>query len=196
MHSDLKQCLNSGRKVIQLSDIDFEISFAFAEHVYETNKNEYSRRNQFNRETIIRQIVSGKMAELGVYEYLRRLRFDPEFPDFLIYEKARKSFDADTRFIYRKNKINCHVKSQDVSQGKIYSPSWLFQKHQDPLVRAPQEYKNDILAFVRLSGREAEILGFVWAPEVAPCFSEPKLKRLRGNKAALYLDDLKKAGLL
>ena len=191
---DLKQYLNSARKVIKLNDIDFEICLVFAEYVYETNKIEYSRRKQFDKRMIIRQIVAGKLAELGVYEYLQCLGLNPEFPDFRIYGKNQKSFDADTKFVYQEHGINCHVKSQDISQGEIYSLSWLFQKHQDPLVKNP--CKNDLLAFVRLSGTETKMLGFIWAAEATPCFSEPKIERLRGNKTALYLNDLKAAGLL
>lgn len=196
MYDGLKSNLNSNLAPITLSEMDAEICNVFAEYVYATNKDEYSRRRQHDRDTIIRQIVTGKLAELGVFEHLNGLGLMPEFPDFNIYGKEKKSFDADTSFIYYGATVKCHVKSQDVRRGELYSLSWLFQRWQDPLVFEAANKKNDLLVFVRICGLIVDILGYAWAPEVASCYSEPRLEKLRGNKVALYFDNLRAAGIL
>jgi len=196
MQYTLKKYLNAGCCRVELSSIDYDICLSFAEHVYATNQKEYFRRNQADRAMIIRQIVVGKLAELSVFEYLQGLNLAPEFPDFTVYRGADKNFGADTVFAYQSLEVQCHIKSQEVQQGNLYSQSWLFQRYQDPLVLYPAKHANDILAFVQMDGLVADILGFVWVPEVSSCFSEPRLPRLRDNKVALYLSDLKTAGVL
>jgi len=195
MRASLKTWLNCSRRAVQLRSVDREICLAFAEHVYETNRVEYARRQQYDKDMIIRQIAIGKMAELGVFDYLSGLELNPSFPDFGIYSSNKKNFGADMTFEYQQNCINCHIKSQTVSQAKLYSLSWSFQKKKEPLLDEVTP-TNNLLVLVSMHDLIAEVLGFIWAFEAIPLYSEPRLSRLKANKAVLYYDDLKVAGLL
>jgi len=195
VHAKLKEFLNSCRSVIKLKDIDVELCYEYAEAVYDTNKDEYKRRNQDNKETILRQNVCGKLAELGVYDFLNSLGVSATFPDFNIYPKEEKNFSPDIYFEKESRQIGCHIKAQDVAQTARYSASWLFQKHSDPLVVKPEEHVDELLVFVQIDGLSAKIMGVVWAREIASFLKAPRLAHLE-SKVALYYDDLVEAGVV
>ena len=195
MHAKLKEFLNSSKTVIKLKSIDVEFCYEYAEAVYDTNKDEYARRNQSKKDIIIQQNVCGKLAELGVYDFLESLGLPATFPDFGIYSKEQKSFDPDVYFEQEFGRVGCHVKSQDVEQGAKYSASWLFQKYSDPLVVKPERHINDLLIFVQIDGLSAHIMGTVWAKEIGTFLKAPRLSYL-DSKVALYYDDLAEAGLV
>lgn len=111
----------------------------FAENCYQTNKDEYERRNQTKKEKIISDIWIGKMCEYAVFNYLYAAGKKPTPPDIVIYPPKSKTFDED---------INCsgnliHVKS--CMKVDNYDPSWLFQPN-DPLTIRPRD--NDYIFFV------------------------------------------------
>ena len=55
---------------MRLSSIYYHDAMDFAKKVYETNKDEYERRDQLDKDVIIRQIANGKVAEWGAYIYI------------------------------------------------------------------------------------------------------------------------------
>lgn len=189
--------LNGCRRKIQLLDFDHDFCRTYAGLVYHTNIDEYARREQNNPAALIVQNTCGKMAELGAELFFEEVGIAvAESPDFGIYAPGEKSFSSDIRVDCNGISIGCHVKSQSIEQRRRYGASWLFQKHKDPLITKPEQHKNDLLVFVEVDGLFVEILGFVWAAEAVLCLKEPVKEVLRKTKAALYLDDLRGAGLL
>lgn len=112
-----------------------KLCYNFAEKCYLTNTDEYSKRNQKNFDKVKKDIAIGKIAEFGVYFiFLEQGITDISIPDISIYNKNKKSFNADLTC----NKINLHIKTQTVDAAKKFGVSWLFQKN-DPLVIRPQD---------------------------------------------------------
>lgn len=109
---------------------------------------------------------NGKMSEYAVFNTL--LSF-PNYkkvspPDIMIYERNRKSHDAD---IVSDDKL-IHVKSCIVVDGR--EPSWLFST-EDKIVTKPSE--NDIVAFVMMSVPKLFEAYFVKATDLIGKYKEP-----------------------
>ena len=168
------------------SDI-LNICEAFAQKVAITNKDEYSRRNQYNLSKIKKDIVVGKLAEWGVYMiYLMQNKSLHSCPDMTVYDKSQKSFDPDLKW----GLFNLHIKSQTDESASRYGNSWLFQSS-DPLFSFNNEY--DIVIGCRVSidsferGALVEIL--IQKPFKNLTFGDTKLNKFSGNKKAIYLED-------
>ena len=165
----------------------------FARACYETNKEEYARRNQNNKEMIISQIAQGKYAELLVQSVLTEEGYDIiNEVDFAIYHTKDKSFDCDIRAFKEKSESNVwdfHVKSISKKSADRYGASWLFQKR-DPLLTTPKS--NDKVVFVLLDEQNISYKEIVCidARELHRYLKSPKKESLRGNKYAVYMEDL------
>jgi len=155
----------------------------FANDSVKTNIDEYSRRNQNNIDKIIDDIIIGKMGEFGAYSMLIEKGFTLNEPDLSIYDKKHKSFDADLKT----DKFNIHVKSQNIQQKTAFTTSWLFQSN-DKLVTKPDD--KDIIVFCQVDGREVEILFYQKAKLLKGLYRDPKKESLRGNKKAIYYQDI------
>ncbi|HLD91141.1 MAG TPA: hypothetical protein VI911_09030 [Patescibacteria group bacterium] len=151
----------------------------FALDSVESSLDEYSKRNQSNKELIIQQIFEGKVAEFAVYQYYKDRQLDCTLPDISIYTKRKKSFSSDLQV----GMYHIHVKSQNLSSQRRYGKSWLFQA-KDPLFKKATEY--DICVFCTVDENVVTIE--LKDQFVNLTFSEPKLDKLKGNKKAFYLD--------
>lgn len=159
----------------------------FAEKEYETTKFQRARRNQNNKERIIEQTIVGKIGEFAVMFCLLDQNHQVSSPDMEI--TTNKSFDADLVW----NNRPLHVKSQSVQSSSRFGVSWTFQKggwgggHTDPLT---QKVLDEDVVFCHVDNKKCKIYGpFPWS-KVKGLLRDPVVKRLRGIKQCVYLEDL------
>jgi hypothetical protein len=155
----------------------------FAIESVDTNYDEYSRRNQFDKDKIIFDITTGKIAEYGVCLFLKKMNIGVTKPDIKIYDKNNKSFDADLKT----EKYNIHIKSQDYNQSIKFGESWMFQKR-DKLTTSPSE--NDLIAFCIVKGNQVYLKKMIQAIKILDKYKAPKKESLRDSKVTIYYDDL------
>lgn len=143
----------------------------------------YKYRGESRQDKMIDDIKIGCLGEWAVYKHLQQLGYDPSEPDMKIYEKRRKSFDAD---IYC-DEIEVHVKSQGVKSAKRYGNSWLVQRS-DKLVSEPKD--NQIFAFtnVNLETMKVTIIGYCWAKDMI--YGECKVWSYQKTKKAIYIREI------
>lgn len=169
--------------IIKISKRVYNKCVKFAEERISGSKSVYAYRGESRVDKMIDDIIIGCMGEWAVEAHLSSIGFECSEPDMVIYEKKRKSFDADLYV----DDICIHVKSQGVESAKRYGNSWLFQRR-DSLVSNPDD--NEILAFtnVDLEARKVEILGYCWAKDMK--YSECKVWSYRTTKVAVYLPEI------
>jgi hypothetical protein len=143
----------------------------------------YKKRGSFKRS----DIVVGAMAEVGSYKLLRQFGFKVNKPDFKIYDKKKKSYDADLTDGVR----HFHVKGQSVESAKRYGSSWLMQRW-DPLVKNKKRFHYMIMTNVDLDTREVTIFGVVSFNTLHDwqCFGECTVPSFRHSKVAIYLETI------
>lgn len=171
--------------IIKAAEHDIARCYKFAQAQYETSKAAYARRGQLDKDTIIRQIVQGKIAELLVFYHLQD-SFKVKEPDFAIYRGKKKNYDADLTDGF----LQFHIKSQSEESAQRYGTSWVFTPT-DPLVITPEA--EDILVLVLTKHDTVRIVGFLSAltAQQKNLYENPKLTRLIGHKVVLYLDTIK-----
>lgn len=177
---------------ICIEDDQFLKAHNFAEKCAETCIANYRRRGQGNLNKIITDIHTGKLLELGAYKLLKKIGVPVIFPDFTIYEKKGKSWDADLVA----GKMKFHCKSQTEDSVKKYGMSWILQYggagrgHTDKLFHNQDE--NDFLIPGYISGRSAIICGIFSIRDIMEngLIGLPKLPQLYGSKRAIYWEDL------
>jgi hypothetical protein len=165
----------------------------FAEKSLESSKNHWRKRNVVSEARMKEDIYTGKMGEVGAYIFLKSLDLSATKPDFEIYEKGRKSFDADITC----GKYNLHCKSQSQSSADKYGTSWILQYsgkgfgHTDKLFkkRTPQDY----LVPTQVLGDRVAIYGII---KISLLFDQdmielPKAKWFQDTKRAIYWDTIK-----
>jgi hypothetical protein len=187
VRQSLHSVLNAPRS---LTAAEIATCRAFAEACYETNADEYARRNQDNRSKIVYDITIGKMAELAVYGFLTdERRVACAAPDFGIYPAHQKSYGADLTFTGKDGvTYDLHVKSQDQEQGNRFGKSWMFQK-KDTLTTSPKDHEMICLCTV-INGTDVQIEYIHRAKKLVPFYSEPKSPKLKDTKTAIYAKDL------
>lgn len=152
----------------------------FAEKCYLTNINEYSKRNQKDFNKIKKDIAIGKIAEFGVYFIcLENGMSNISIPDVNVYNKNKKSFDADLTY----NRIKFHIKTQTTDTAKKFGISWLFQKN-DPLVLNPQN--NDIFIGTQYDEESFEVKILISKKAQDLKYDKPMLEKL-SSKTCVYL---------
>ena len=150
----------------------------FAENVFHTNEDMYVRVNKRDPKIVKEQIYSGKLAEYAVFNLLVANYDIVTAPDIMIYDKSKKSYDAD---IVAGGK-NIHIKS--CFSGQKYPISWLFQPT-DGVTKTPTE--NDILALVIYEGGQDFSAYFVKAIDVLDKYENPiKEELVKLGKKMLY----------
>lgn len=156
----------------------------FSENRLSSSKSTYSYRGESRECKMLDDVRIGCIGEWAVSIYLTDMGFECSEPDMNIYEKNKKSFDADLYV----DDIHIHVKSQGIESAKRYGNSWLFQRS-DSLVSNPDD--NEIIAFtnVDLENRTVEILGFCWARDMK--YGECKVWSYRHTKLAVYLPEIR-----
>ncbi len=174
--------------MIQLTIEDLKMCNDFADLVFSTNQDMYRRRNQSNPVKIKNQINIGKLCELAVHRFLA----GSSEPDFGIYKKSKKSFDAD--LTYKGFKL--HVKGQDSIAAASYGTSWVFTYSSsggslDPLL--VKQTEEDLVAFVLIdmSTLVCDIKCIMKAKEIVNVMSLPRILSLYQSKRVVYLENLK-----
>jgi hypothetical protein len=176
---------------VTLSKYYFEKCAKFADEQLETSRDMYRYRGEHREHKMRTDIILGKLGEVAAYKYLTARGFWCNKPDFTIYERRRKSYDADLTTRCGKR---IHVKAQGYDSMMRYGASWLMQKT-DKLVSEPDF--EDYILMVSLKGMEANILGVVKATELVynDLYDEPKVSRYAETKKALYYDTVKCSGI-
>lgn len=175
----------------------FEKCSNFAKASVDSSSDKYARRNQFNLEKIIQDIRNGKIGEEGVHSLLLEKLPNLNCPDHNIYEKFNKSWDPDLKD--EKSNINIAVKSQNISSAIEFGESWVFQFNEGKNYDCDTGIFKEIddkhyVAFVALNvpKRKGEIKAIVkvqWLHD-KKLFKAMQKQNLRGNKLAVYFDDL------
>jgi len=158
----------------------------FADNVVSTNIDCYKNRNQYSIDKIKKDILTGKLAEWGVffvYHFLRK-KVNITSPDMRIYSAKDKSFDADLKF----GLFNLHVKSQTSESAHRYGDSWIFQS-KDPLFVSANEYDIIVGCRVCLHENGALVQIKLEKPFHKLMFNNTVLSKFNDNKKAVYLKD-------
>ena len=161
-------------KLGHLTEYEISICKLFSNTCYLTNMEEYTKRKQPNIDKVKLDIFNGKQAEILVYKYLISKRKEVSPPDFMIYTKFNKSFDADIKVI--NNSI--HVKS--CQNSSMFPNSWLFEPS-DTLITHPLE--TDFLALVVLGD-----VNYMYLTSAKGIVYNKPIKNL--NKKVIYEKDL------
>jgi len=162
-----------------------------------TSADKYARRNQLDVEKIAKDIRNGKIGEQGVWDILVKSYPELSAPDYTIYSKKDKSWDPDLKD--NNSGIRIGVKSQDIESSLSFGESWVFQfgnggKYDCDSGVFKETDLNHYISFVSLNvpKRRGEIRAIVkvqWLHD-KKLFKEMKKATLRGNKVAVYYDDL------
>jgi hypothetical protein len=168
--------------MVKLTKRDIQKIEAFAD-LREADINLYKRRGNFKRE----DITIGAAAEIGCYKMLRDFGFKVSYPDFEIYDKGRKSFEAD---LMDSNRF-FHIKGQSRLSAERYGASWLLQK-QDPMIKVPQKGHYIIPCIVDYEKKSVYIYACVPLLTLVgeDLFGHLKIEYLNKTKVAIYLRDL------
>lgn len=151
----------------------------FTEYVYETSEKMYKSRGSSKADKIKLDIYNGKIAECCVFNYLEGEGFKTTPPDFAIYPKKRKNFDADLV----SGDMRFHIKS--CMKSSKYPNSWLFQKN-DPLITC--NLTDDYLILCVMND---DSTGFAYSVKYnSELLSEPVVFQLRSSKVAIYEENI------
>lgn len=186
-------------KKFTISSEIFNKCTTFAKASVNTSSDKYARRNQFDIEKIIKDIRNGKIGEECVWDNVSVEYPDLSMPDHNIYDKKDKSWSPD--LIAEKSNIHLAVKSQDIESALAFGDSWVFQygnggKYDCDSGVFKNITPNHYVAFVSLNvpKRHGEIKAIVkiqWLHD-KKLFKDMQKASLRGNKVAVYYDDLEK----
>lgn len=174
--------------------------FKFAKESVSSSEDKYANRNQFDIDKIIKDIRNGKIAEEQTFLHLKNKYNSLTKPDYNIYDKYNKNWDPDLKC----NEFKLAVKSQDYDSALIFGTSWVFQFNNNNsfdcdkqiFKTSEEDDKKHFVSFVSLSVpfRKGEFKAFVsvnWLKK-NNLFKEMKKKSLRGNKVAVYYEDIQK----
>lgn len=172
---------------------------SFAKSSVGTSSDKYARRNQFDLEKIIKDIRNGKVGEEMVYAKVSTIYPELSKPDHNIYDKKDKSWAPDLHD--DASNLRLAVKSQDIESALAFGESWVFQfndgkKYDCDTGIFKDSDPNHYVAFVALNipKRNGIIKGIVkvqWLHE-RKLFKEMRKQNLRGNKVAVYYEDLER----
>jgi len=169
---------------IKLNDRQKARCVAFAE-ARKGDKALYEKRGAFK----IEDLIAGAMGEIAVWKYLRARGFsDVTKPDFTIYDKKDKSYDADIMA----NGKHIHVKSQTRESERRYGPSWIMQRH-DPCLKKIQYNHYMVPCVVDIGSNTVEIFGAIGLKQIIEGghIGELKVPWMRKTKVAIYMETLK-----
>jgi len=176
---------------IEITDIQFNQIKNFANEVYPTIQSYLSDRNQTNKETVINQIIVGKIGEVGAREWITTWG-KPSDVNFSVTKD--KSFDPDLTVTVS---YKMHVKSQSSEQARRYGTSWTFgygkNGNRDKEI-FDNPHKNDFVIFCLVHGKLVEIKAVMRVPELhkLKLFKLPKKESLKNVKRVIYLNDIPK----
>ena len=159
----------------------------FADAVIETVN--YRDSNQNKRQKIRDDHFVSKLGEEAVRMVFEARNCTVEGPDYAIYEKKQKSWVADLRV----NALEVAVKTQRRSAANRYGLSWTFQdspKRRDPILSMPEAWICLVVFEDLKPGFECIVYPLRKIKQLI--FEDPRLKRLKGKKQAVYLETLQK----
>lgn len=177
----------------KLSKSGIEKCSKFAADSVFTSIDCYLKRNQDNFDKIKIDIKNGKVGELITFSYIKKMYNDVTYPDFKIYAAKDKTWDSDLTV----PSIGKHIAVKTYSTHSEFPESWIFQNSDKGIFSSIEsEDKKHYVSFVTLNylKKEGEIKAIVtvdWLKKNS-MFKETRKKSLRGNKLAVYFDDLKK----
>ena len=159
----------------------------FAEQVISTV--DYSDSNQQNIDKIRQDHFISKIGEEAACAVFRHYAHFVSQPDYHIYRRQQKSWDADIQV----NGVEVAVKTQRKTQAQKYGLSWTFQAapyRKDPILQQPDQW----VCFVACDdlGVEPSYDCTVYPPQQIGelMFKDPILAHLKGKKLVVYADDL------
>lgn len=177
----------------------FDKCTQFAKNSVTTSSDKYARRNQFDIDKIIKDIRNGKIAEEIVFLQVSSVVPGLTPPDYNIYDKKNKSWDPDLKD--SNSNLHLAVKSQDIESEQSFSRSWVFQygnggKFDCDTGIFGKNNDNHYISFVSLNvpkrtGIIRALVKVNWLHN-NKLFKEMKKQSLRGNKVAVYYEDLEK----
>lgn len=160
----------------------------FASRSMITHINTYKERNQLDKDKLWSDVVHGKCGEFVTHKFLSdRFGILTEPPDLKVYENKYKSFEHD---LVHPN-YNFHVKTQNSISSKMFSRSWMFNLRDHTVFRTYDKEK-DYAVFLEIDG-DYFVIKCIFKIDTLHkyyLFSEPKLDRLKGEKATVYYDQL------
>lgn len=178
----------------------YEKCTIFGKSSVTSSADKYAKRNQFDVEKIVKDIRNGKIAEELTRQVCLEQLPNLSEPDYNIYDKGNKSWDPDLKDLPLD--IRVAVKSQDIESDINFGRSWVFQygnggKYDcDSGVFGKGDNSNHYVSFVSLNTPKRQ--GFIralvkvsWLHD-KKLFKEMKKQSLRGNKLAVYYEDLEK----
>jgi hypothetical protein len=175
--------------IITISRENLNKCRVFASRCYETNRDCYEKRNQGNRITVMEQIEYGKICEVAVSEMLSIMNARHVGPDFELYEAKNKSYAPDMNIIRKEGFLPVHVKGNSINSK--FPASWLFTIGDNVFDT------KDVLVFCQyLGGCDVDVIARVTADVAKPLLKEPIMDIHKGNKIALYLEDIVKVAKL
>ena len=166
----------------------------YAENEFATVQKTRAQRGQTNPKRIKHQTAVGKMGELIACDRLREMGYNCSDPDFTIYTGRKKSWDSDMHILSSHGKFKVACKAQDEVSAKRYGRSWIFQKgghgygHTDPIIQKGESLS--VFVSLNLAEQTAEVMGPFRMCDMRPLFKEPRVKKLRYSKVALYWEDM------
>jgi hypothetical protein len=154
----------------------------FAREVTATTN--YRDSRQFSNAKIEHDHFISKLGEEAVNIVFEKLGNKVTGPDYTIYGKKQKSWDADL-FV---EGVPLAVKTQSAEAAKKYGLSWTFQagrERRDPILEKPKTW----VCFVALTSLHS---ASVYPPYQIKdlTFREPKLEKLKGSKLVVYAEGL------
>lgn len=164
---------------VQVSEEEVEVALEFAAK-RSGDVAVYESRGGFKSS----DIVNGALAEIAVFNVLVDLFPDVTEPDFNIYDKSRKTFDADLKA----GDLHFHVKGQSISSAERYTESWLMQRF-DPILKRPKENHFLVPCVVDVDRRLVLIHGMIPLVDIVKenAIDECTVPRFRATKVALRL---------
>lgn len=170
------------RKEIKLTKWDLNKANKFADLRCGENQDLYKRRGGFKRE----DIVNGALAEIGAYKLLKESGVSISEPDFAIYKKGEKSFDAD---LIDDNENKFHIKGQGIKSVVRYGCSWLMQRH-DPIISNPRRKHFIVPCVVDVEKMTVYVYGIIPVLTMIDrqCIGECAVPSFRRTKIAIYND--------
>ena len=179
---------------IKITSRDIKKCEEFAHGQIDTSIDHYRNRKQGNRDKIIQDIITGKLGEIAAFRLLRGYGINTGQPDFEIYNKGRKSFDADLS----NGQYKFHCKTQSEDSVSKYGVSWILQwggkghGHVDKLFKARTPSDYCVISAMDDNGY-CNVYGIV---QVELLFKNdlirpPAVKWLEDCKRAIYFEDIK-----
>lgn len=174
---------------VPLTFDDFIITKKFAVESYESSKDCYEERNQGEPQVVIPQIQIGKITEVAVRRWLRRIGVSCSDPDFKTYASQDKTYREDLTAGINGLSFLIGVKGQETDKIPFYRESWSFTKGDPNLITPGDAYV--IPVGINRQQDYAHIRAAVPLKLVAASIIKglPVKKSLEPFKSILYFED-------